>query len=463
MNKTVLSLVALFLLAAAAPSVDTGRMQRMAALLGAEPTLDPAFQAGADRAEKAVDELVAEALRSHPAVVAEKRAHQAREALVDASVANAYQPKVAATLSLGENRTRSLSQELDTKSRDQSYGLSLRQNLWRGGRDGLDIEIAEADEQLAGLGARQKTEAVRFNACRAALQYNYQAMQQLLSEEAAKDSSELRRLSERKFQAGQVGRIDVHQASMRETDAKASVAKASLATRQAYFALLKSLGFAAGPGDGTKSAIEALAKASLPFPLRPPALTGTRTNTLAEDNAALAATKAGLTASSTRRGRYLPEVDLSASATRSESRTGGDLPEETDKTARLGFGVELTWPLWERSLDHRVAAATLEREAAEAKATDARSQATLAAAELKQKIEDLYEALPIYRNAYVEAGKLYDARIKVYEAGAVDVFVVTEADSQRLQALRTWYDAVHEIRLTLLKWKALEAGYVPES
>lgn len=462
MSKKVPALVSVLLLAAS-PSVDTGRMQRMAALLGAEPTHDQAFQAGAERADKAVDELVAEALRSHPAVTAERRTHAAREALVDASVANAYQPKVAAVGSIGENRTKDLDQDQDVRSRDQSYGLSLRQNLWRGGRDSFDIDIAETDERLAGLGERLKTEAVRFNARRAALQYNYQAMQQLLAEEAAKDSAELRRLSERKFQAGQVGKIDVHQASMRETDAQASAAKARLATRQAYYALLKSLGTFSEPGAATKSALEALTKGSLPFPREAPALGGNRPGTLAEENAALAATKAGLTASSVKRGRYLPEIDLSASATRAESHTGGDLPEATDKSTRLGVGVELTWPLWERSLDHRVTAAALDREAAEAKAEDAKSGAALAAAELKQKIEDLYAALPIYRNAYVEAGKLFDARIKVYEAGAIDVFVVTEADSQRLQALRTWYDAVYEIRLALLKWKALEAGYVPES
>jgi outer membrane protein TolC len=449
------------------------RMQHMANVLGAG---DAAMAAERAAAEADVDRLVARALATHPALAAERARAEASAASTDVA-RGAYHPQIGLNAQAGDARRTDLEEGGGTaRSETRGVGLTLRQNLWRGGQDALAVERAQADERIAALGREGKGLEISYAVRRAALQFNHAAMARLLAEESAKDADELQRLSEKKFGAGQVGKIDVHTASMRSTSAKAQAARASITEHEAELALQKAMG---GGPDGlaaTKEDMRALRGVALAIPATKPALDEKLPDPLQSQRAALVQEKATAALSGARRSRWAPALDFTATAGQSMGKTtvsggeggaGGDptaAPGSGDSTdsreRRVDLGLELTWPLWARPKDHQIRVAALEKSAAEADAKAATTAMALEVETVRLRLADLYDALPLYRQSWEEAGRLYDAQLRLYDAGAIDVFTVTEADSRRLEALRAWYDAVNDVRLTLLRWQGLTQGYV---
>lgn len=414
------------------------------------------------------ERIVSLALARHPALSAEAARLTAADAAVDAARA-VYQPEIALDAGLSRSASRDLDLDSTRTSLDRELGVSLRENLWRGGRDALDVDIAGDERTLVRLTREERAAQVRYDVERALLAYNQAAMEEGLGLASAADAATLRRISERKFAAGQVGKIDVHSATMRESEARAQTVTARLQRSSAWYGVLRAIGGGALPGEALPVEEEALALArvALPFPANAPVLRAGAKPTFGQAQAETTAAKAEKTLTKAYRSRFLPQIDFVLSAKRSFGATdvqGAPLgaPDGTEsKVFGSRIALELSWPLWARPRDHAVARAAAEVDVFKAKAEEARRGATLVAEELMRRVAELYAALPPYGDAYAQAEKLYDAQVKLYDAGAVELAQVTEADGQKARSLRSWYGATQEIRAALLRWQALQTGYQP--
>lgn len=213
---------------------DTARMANVAKRLGIE---SPASSPESQEAQATMDRLVGLGLAAYP-TLKEREANVAARRMEKESAVASYQP----TLSINANATRSDARDKGTNIRNRSDGhdasLFLRQNLYRGGLDSGRVDISEQDLVLAENNQNFEIENLSFGIRRAALEYNYRSLRQLIDETSFQDARELRGLAERKLDAGQVGRIDLYTTAMRESTAKASAARSTLETGQAELRLL---------------------------------------------------------------------------------------------------------------------------------------------------------------------------------------------------------------------------------
>lgn len=416
---------------------------------------------------ESVDLLVRFALEHHPAIAAEKAQRDSRQAGIREARA-AYQPEVTVSASLARQDSEASDIPGTARSQTEREGLMLRQNIWRGGRDATQITAAEADAGIATFNTSSKIQDITLNVREACLRLNQAALSESLANEAAKDAAEVTQLSERKFAAGQAGKIDIHQAGLRESEARAQAAKARMTTHDASFALLSSLGLESSPPGDLTAAITSLQEEPLPLPLAPEMKQTKPAPLFSVQAADLTAEKASLTRSLARKERWLPSLDFVASWNR-DVTTGrvdpgvvqiGGSRDRNAMRLRTNLGLELNWTLWNGIRDERILRAAADEAAARARALDAAYSGHLARETLSQQIQDLYQIIPPYKAAYQAAVRLYEAQRQLYEAGATSVFAVTEADSRRLSTLREWLDAAYQIKLAVLKWNAMEQGYM---
>jgi len=89
-----------------------------------------------------------------------------------------------------------------------------------------------------------------------------------------------------------------------------------------------------------------------------------------------------------------------------------------------------------------------------------RHEVGLESQRLRTFIIDLHKSLSISREAYVQAGQLYDAQRKLYETGVIGLQPLMDAEREKRNAISAWQQSVHELQLSFLRWQALQKGYL---
>lgn len=446
------------LLGASPGHADTKRMQEVVTLLGIE---DPNANPASKEAAAAVTKLVERGLRSHPNIKTREAEYQASRARVDAAQGR-YQPKLS--VSASATREHSLDMEDDQRFRaDRSdASLILRENLWRGGLDAGQVDRARQDESLAEIRKIYEGEGLSFSLSRAAMTYNFRVFRQMIDEASLADAKELRSLAERKFNAGQVGKIDIHLTSMRESAARSAVARAGIETQQAYHDLLNLI----GPQESAESfnqEVQALTKAFLPYPAALPELKLPENPSLNEQNLMVLQKRAEIDLDQNYRTRYMSQIDLVGTLGRSNSASW--LVENEDqknliKSSGTSVQLQFSWNLWDRTQDHLIRAATAEKSAASIALDATRYEAGVEAKRIQSYITDLHKALSIAREAYLQAGQLYDAQRRLYETGVIGIQPLMDAEREKRDAITAWQINVYDLQIGLLRWQALQKGYL---
>lgn len=440
---------------------ETKRMQDVAILLG----LDKANgNQAAQEAEAAVERLVERGLRSHPNIKTREAELQASRARVDAAQGR-YQPTLRLTGSGSQRFNTNL--ENDERSRANTLGGSivLEENLWRGGQDAGQVDLARQEESLAEIRRNYEGEGLAYHLSRSAFTYNFRVFRQMIDEASLADAVEIRSLADRKFSAGQVGKIDLHLTGMRESGARAAAARAAIQTQQAYLELLNLIGPQESP-DTFEQDIQLLTKAALPFPAAIPELKAPDAPTLNEKNSLALQKRAEIRLDQNYRARYLPQIDLIGTLGRDDSSSwlvDNEDQKAISKTRGSTVQLQFSWNLWDRSQDHLIRAAAAEKTAATSTLEATRFEATMEAQRLRRYITDLHKTLDISREAYRQAGQLYDAQRKLYEAGVIGIQPLMDAEREKRDAISAWQENVHELQLSLLRWKALQKGYLTAS
>lgn len=445
------------LLGAAPLYADTKRMQDVAALLGIEADGNPASK----DAEAAVARLVERGLRSHPRIKVREAELEARRALVDAAQGR-YQPTLSVNGSAQQERSTNL--EKDQRSRADSMGASLvlEENLYRGGLDAGQVDLAKQDESLAEIQKNYEAEQLAYQVARSATAYNFQFFRQMIEEASLADATELRSLAERKFSAGQVGKIDVHLTGMRESAARSSAARAAIDTQQNYLGLLNLLG-PQEAADALTADLNSLTKAALPFPAALPELKAPETPSLDEKDSLARQKRAEISLDQNYRARYLPRVDLVGRLGQDKSENwllSNDDLKVKNKNQFSSVSLQFSWNLWDRSQDHEIRAAAAEKNAATSSLDAVRYETSMETQRLRRYITDLHKTLEISREAYRQAGLLYDAQRRLYESGVIGIQPLMDAEREKREAIRAWQQNVYELQLSLLNWQALQKGYL---
>ncbi|WP_176736595.1 TolC family protein [Oligoflexus tunisiensis] len=451
-------LVLLAALAAAPGYAQTKRMQDVAKLLGLDASKD---SAAAKEAEAAMARLVKRGMDSHPALKIREAELQASRARVDAAQGH-YQPTLSVNASARQEQRQDLNNEEKSQADGHSMSLVLRENLWRGGQDAGQVDLARQDATLAEIRKFHESEGLTFRVTEAALDYNFRYFRQLIDAASLADAEELRALAERKFQAGQVGKIDIHLAGMRESAARSSAARASIERQQAYHKLLNVLGPQESP-EGLKQDIEALTQAALPLPEALPELKPVPGPTLMEKSSIAQQKRAEITLDQNYRRRFMPQIDLVGTLGRDQNRSW--LLDDADQKALskangTSLQLEFSWNLWDRSQDHLIRAAAAEKNAAHREVEVARHEVNMETERLRNLIAELHQSLGYSRAAYQQAGQLYDAQRRLYETGVIGLQPLMDAEREKREAIGNWQQSMHELQLSLLHWQALERGYL---
>jgi len=437
---------------------DTARMQQVATLLGIDSNAD-----GKDTkaAEAAVDRLVELGLRHYPVLKIRQAELAARRAQVDAAK-GLYQPNIRLSADTSQRRIKDFSDETQTRADTVGASLTLRENLWRGGQDAAQIAIAEQGENLAIISQENQVESVSFAIRKAVLDYNYRSLRQVIEEASLADAVDLSALARRKLSARQVGKIDIHTASMRESSAKASAARGAIQTRQAFQYLLDFLGPQEN-SEALQTEIKGLAQRALPFPADTPVLAKDKTMSFEEKNALAVQKRAELILQQGYRKRFMPQIDFVGVLSRN-NQSSWLVEEENLKSQRQTYDstlqLQMNWDLWDRTQDHQNRAAAADKAAATAQLDFTRYQTQTETQRLQTYIEDLHKTLAIVKEAYQEAGQLYDAQRKLYEAGVIGIQALVDAEREKRNAISAWHDNVYELQLNILRWQSLQRGYL---
>ncbi len=446
------------LLGAQHVNADTRRMQDVVTLLGIE---DPKPNQASKDAADALAKLVERGLRSHPNIKTREAELEASRARVNAAQAR-YQPSLSLNASASQGQNRDMENDKRSRFENQDASLILRETLWRGGQDAGLVDRAKQDESLAAIRKAYEGEDVSFSVSRAALTYNFRVFRQMIDEASLADATELRTLAERKFNAGQVGKIDLHLTSMRESAARSAVARAGIETQQSYHDLLNQV----GPQDSTDAfalEIQALSKAFLPYPAELPELKLPEAPSLNEQNLMVLQKRAEIELDQNYRARYLPQIDLVGTLGRNNSASWfveNEDQKSIGKSSGTSVQLQLSWSLWDRTQDHLIRAAAAEKTAAGTALDATRYEASVEAKRIQTYIKDLHKALSISREAYLQAGQLYDAQRRLYETGVIGIQPLMDAEREKRDAITAWKMNVHDLQIGLLRWQALQKGYL---
>ncbi|RZA26398.1 MAG: TolC family protein [Proteobacteria bacterium] len=438
---------------------DTARMEKVAEQLGIDSA---ASSQGSKEAKAAVERLVLVGVKAYPTVKEREADVAARQSEKDAAVAN-YQP----ILSINANASRQDGKDTDTNIKNHSDGrdvnLILRQNLYRGGIDSGRVGISEQNLLISENNQLFETENLDFSIRRAALEFNYRSLRQLIDDVSFEDARDLRNLAQRKLDAGQVGKIDLYTTTMRESTAKASAARSAIESSQARERLTTLL----GPSDQKAELsgdVELLKNRILPYPEVMPNLASKQVKTFEERNAEAVAKRADITLDQGYRERFLPSLDLVAQLSRSKNSTYYSLENDFDNRVNSSgtfIQLQFNWTLWDRRLDHLNKASAQEKLLADAQSATARYTAESEVTRIKVYIQDLYNNLGTAIEAYKASGQLYDAQRRLYETGVIGIQPLIDAEAEKRNAIATWHQNVYELQLNLLIWDALKKGFVP--
>ena len=460
-SRTILAFASLLWPLSAAESwADTLRLEKVVNLLG----IDAGAQAKASQVgEAAVEHLVAFAIRSHPSLKVEAAQLMARQSELEGAEGY-YQPELRLAASSAKIRAQDVLADLKTRRDESSLSLSLSENIWRGGQDAGRVDTARQNEKIAQISQKIQLEAVAFMVRKAALDFNYRSMRQVIDEASLADALELSALTERKFNAGQNGKIDIHFARMRASAAKSTAVRASIQARQARQLLIDKLGPQLN-SDEFLVDLNMLAQRVLFFSLELPESASEPNLSFAEQKALALQDRAKISLNQGYKQRYLPQLDLLGNVSRSLGRSW--LENQTDqkiKTSHLDMNLQLqlSWNLWDQTLDHQNSAAAGEKIAAEAQYETLHFETKAEAGRMRSYIIELQKSLLIAKDAYTEAGLLYAAQTKLFNSGLIGIQSLLDAEREQRNAIGAWHENVYELQFSLLRWQTLQRGYLAQ-
>jgi outer membrane protein TolC len=401
-------------------------------------------------APSCLEPLVQFAIDQHPALATEKVRVNKSEFLLKLA-----KDRFGPTASLGAQK--GISQYPDDVgtsrifAKSSSAGVTVSQNIWNGGQDLLSYRQEALGVEAAELEFKNAQKSLIWRVRMAGLSYQQAAMDLWIAEQSLKNSQEIVHLSKQKSQAGQVGKIDVMQSEQQLTQAMTQVTSAQIKLFKNLENLEKILLLT--PLDPRRSSLQNILKDLVAQPMARPEkswMTQLDTNSWTDKDLErqrqqkLIAQKE-LEISKSRRNRWLPSVDLSLSYQKrfepKEPTTFGAQEKQP-----INATLSLDWPLWDQTKNTRIDLAQTEVQELHLKDEESIRLTQLSIIQSLAQLERLFSLFEINKTSFEQSEALYQAKIQLYRAGAIDIIALTNAANDRLGVIQSIYGTICELQ-----------------
>jgi outer membrane protein TolC len=416
-------------------------------------------------AEAVVDQLVVLASQNHPGLTGQQiKVEESHLALEKAK--GALWP--VATASAGIGQSSSDPGPTKTETRTDSWGVSISQNLWRGGQDQMTVKLQELGVESAEVLNKQKRKTVEWKIRLAALAYNQAAMDLEITKESLKNSSEILELSRQKVQAGQAGKIDLMQSQMQNSEANNQIAAAEIQLDQTLSLLETELLVESRSTQTLKDILAPLRAQALPWPVEK-WLESSEKNS--SKNASLNSfeltvqhlgiQQKDLELQKDRRDRWFPTLDLNLSLgeTSTDTSLRPNIPDPSpEKNTSFTARLDLRWTIWDYSKHIRIAETAKQRAFLESQQQETLRGISIGHQSALDRLARLGQLFTQKKLTFSQAESLYQARLQLYRAGAIGIIEVTTAANERLRNLQSLYGTIRELQTEWYRLRALRDG-----
>lgn len=367
-------------------------------------------------------------------------------------------PVLSANAGVDKTWTKPSQENTSTDTTSKYGSLSVTQNLFRGGQDVLDLEVKNNENKVAQLNAEEETLKKIYEMKSVAYRLNHTAMMALLKKIERQSALKVRELSERKRKAGLAGEVDLYQAQSDEARSESAFAKAvqevTAAKQEFYFT------WGAWSDEERNSLQNLVDKLSQVALNSQDAVPMSDSKYIIERIALLESENNRLQLAKQQRKHWLPNVDLTGTLGLSDSKIREQASDQFDRSTSVG--LNLSWPLFAPT--HRFERLGIE---VENKVEQLQNLHSLEAAKFKKvsiltEIENLRAQQPLLLESFKRTLRLAEAQQRLYEAGAIDLFVLITANSQKQSALEAWYRNQADLQLASLKVALLASGVLPD-
>ncbi len=421
-------------------------------------------------AETAVDQLVSLASQNHPGLAGQQIKLEESQLALDRSK-GAFWPVASASAGMGQ--TSADPGPIKTETRSDSWGVSVRQNLWRGGQDSLAVKIQELGVQSAEVENLKKRKTIEWKIRLAALAYNQAAIDLEITKESLKNSSEILELSRQKVQAGQAGKIDLMQSQMQNSEATNQIAAAEIQLDQTLSQLEGELLVESQSKQYLIEILAPLRARALPWPAEkwvesPQKNTpkdspkDSLKNSFDLTVQRLGIQQKDLELQKDRRDRWLPSLDFNLSfeeSARDTTTTPANNPAlGRDRSTALTARLDLNWTLWDHGKHIKIEETAKQRAFLESQQQETNRGLAIGYQRGVDRLSRLGQLFVQKKLTFSQAESLYQARLQLYRAGAIDIITVTTAANERLRSLQSLYGTIRELQTEWYRLQALGEG-----
>lgn len=335
--------------------------------------------------------------------------------------------------------------------KSSSAGISVSQNLWNGGQDLLDYRQQVIGLEAAELEFKSAEKSLIWQVRMAGLAYQQAAMDLWIAEQSLKNSKEIVYLSKQKSQAGQVGKIDVMQSEQQLTAAMTQVNSAEIRVFKSRESLEKVVLLT--PSDPRRSSLDKILQDLIAQPMARPdqgwlsqldATTWVDRQLKRQQSQKLIGQKE-LEITKAQRNRWFPSIDLSLSYQKNFEPKETGFADNQDENPING-SLNLNWPLWDQPRSSRINQAQIEAQELRFHDEESRRLLTLSIAQTKAQLERLFKLFEIHKVSYDQSEALYQAKIQLYRAGAIDIIALTNGANDRLRTIQSLYATICELQ-----------------
>lgn len=384
-------------------------------------------------------------------------------AIAQKDVASAgFYPSASVNAQVEQSRATDSKAETEVSALQRQINLVLRQNLFNGGNDKRLVQSADRQIATAKDQERMAQAQLDYQVASALLDYHDAILRKDIAEIILAETDQLESVINKKQAAGRAGRIDVEQTKMQQIETRTQAVEIDTEIEGKRKALSTLLGNSANAQQMSDALVTKLTKMRHPEVSAPSnlnaSLTTLQQGTIRDQVLRRQIEQAESDLRTSEASRWYPNVDAVASGSlaRNDSTTKLDDFRTTSTSRsdpRLAFGLEASWTLWNAKLHHDVRRADRSLVSQNAELASFASQFEMNITQLRVQLQKQLENLPVYRDYFTTANRLYQAQVALYKAGNAEISDVLNTNIQRLNALRNWERQIYQYRLNWFRWR----------
>lgn len=352
-----------------------------------------------------------------------------------------YWPSFDASGSASQSQTKYPSDE-KIGSRRFDVNVGVKQNLFRGGIDSLNVDIATNELAIKNLETQKTQLRVERKIWLTLLETWAADVRANLGQQTLEQAKNILTASQRKRAAGLAGEIDLIQAASSVTRADVNLRQLELQSRLRQLEIEQL--FVDVPQ--AKQLLSQIQTRAFPFVSKEKADVANVPVSIDEQILSFGYTSQTKEITKLSRQRFLPTIEGQAGVSKSKTQTTPEpsfLTPDPDYT--LSVGVSIGLPLWVPGRADEQAALVAGLGVTEQKRITLKRAADNVHKRLSEQMRLNQTLAEMHERAVSDAEKAFVAHERLYQAGAIDVFNLLAANTEKQNALLQWFE--HAVRV----------------